>query len=326
MPRLLHRLANGNAGDPALVLDLGQKLGATLLDCGDLARVRTPCLHRVTDLFVSHAHIDHLFGFDWLLRTTLGHARDIRVFGPSGIARHVAGHLAGYCWNIPLDVPVGFLVGEVRGPLLRRTLFRVGVPGVLRRSLGTARHGGLLLATRSHEVRFAALDHGVSSLAFRFQAKAGVDLDERALARRLGVPPGRWLGAAREAILAGWPDRRRIDAGPRKVAIREIRPFAALRWGTVIAYVADAAPTAANFARAVDLVRGASVLYAAAHFTERDLPRARASRHLTAAWVARLAREAAVGDLVLFHPSRKYHGRLDPLLREARAIFPGVHR
>jgi ribonuclease Z len=67
---------------------------------GDLAALAPRKLLRVTDVLVSHAHMDHWSGFDHFLRLSLGRERSVRLFGPPGIAAQVGHKLRAYTWNL----------------------------------------------------------------------------------------------------------------------------------------------------------------------------------------------------------------------------------
>lgn len=86
------RLLNGVFGDPGLFVRLRWERRALLLDLGDLTTQPPGELLKVTDIFVSHTHIDHFIGFDHLLRIVLGRGQTIRLFGPPGIIANVKGN------------------------------------------------------------------------------------------------------------------------------------------------------------------------------------------------------------------------------------------
>ncbi|WP_205520612.1 MBL fold metallo-hydrolase [Propylenella binzhouense] len=95
-PMLHPILVNGRTGDPALYVDFQFERRAVLLDIGDIQALEPRRLLRVSDVFISHGHIDHLIGFDRLLRVLVGRPAHIRIHGPAGIADRIGHKLAGY--------------------------------------------------------------------------------------------------------------------------------------------------------------------------------------------------------------------------------------
>jgi ribonuclease Z len=323
--RVFHGLVNASFGDPALYIEAGGR--GTLFDCGHLLSLSEPRLHRTRDLFVSHAHMDHFFGFDWLVRTFLGADRKIAVHGPEGIAARVAAKLDGYTWNIDMDFSFEAEVHEVSPDLARATasLFRCA-HGLERRWAVAERRlaGGVLLETERHRVIAAPVDHGTPALAFRYEQKKGVRVRDAALAR-LGLPRGAWLKRLKSAVLAGAPPETPIDADGRTLRLGDLAAEATEEVrGTVVAYVTDTRLGPAVRPGLLALAADADVLYCDAKFLEEDRAKADATGHLTARGAALLAREAGVRSLVLFHPSPKYQGDYDRLLDEARSVFPAA--
>ena len=70
-----------------------------------------------------------------------------------------------------------------------------------------------------------------------------------------------------------------------------------------------------------ELIRGADLLYHEATFLEEMRERAAQTHHSTARQAAQLADAAEVKRLLLGHFSSRYKS-LEPLLEEARAVFP----
>jgi ribonuclease Z len=75
-------LINDPFEDPGLYVDLVFERRALLFDLGDLSRLAPRKLPRVSDVFVTHRHIDHFAGFDQLLRVFLGREKAVGIYGP----------------------------------------------------------------------------------------------------------------------------------------------------------------------------------------------------------------------------------------------------
>src|SRR6476646_114724 len=103
-------LVNGVWGDPGVCIDLKFQRRAILFDLGDLAAVATRVLLRVSDVFVSHTHMDHFAGFDHLLRVCLGRDTGVRLYGPEGFIDRVEHKLAAYTWNLVQNYETDFVV------------------------------------------------------------------------------------------------------------------------------------------------------------------------------------------------------------------------
>ena len=101
MRPLLHpSLINGRTGDPVLYIETLFEKQAILFDLGDISTLPPRKIHRLDHVFVSHTHIDHFIGFDYLLRILVGREKTINLYGPGGIIDHVHHKLQAYRWNL----------------------------------------------------------------------------------------------------------------------------------------------------------------------------------------------------------------------------------
>ena len=71
-PQFQTELLNGPFEDPVLFVDFLFEKRALLFDIGNIRGLATRKILRVTDVFVTHTHMDHFNDFDWLLRICLG--------------------------------------------------------------------------------------------------------------------------------------------------------------------------------------------------------------------------------------------------------------
>lgn len=323
MQRLFYGLVNGSFGDPGLYLELGG--AATLIDCGDLRPLPAARIHRIAELAITHAHVDHFFGFDWLLRASLGEDRSLRIFGPEGIADRVGAKLEGYTWNIPLDFTFEAEVRELfpaaRRALVSRFRLRSGLERRLRVEELSLPPDGTFAEGRTHRLRAVEVDHGTPCLAYAYEQKRGVRVRDADL-DRLGLRRGEWIRDLKALVLSGAPGDTPFEADGRRFALGALAAdLAEVVPGGKVAYVSDTTLTPEVRARVTDLARGASVLVCEAKYIERDRPKAQATRHLTAADAGALARDAGARELLLFHPSSRYEQNYDEVLAEARGAF-----
>ena len=99
-PKFHPSLVNDRFGDPALFIDFLQERRAILFDLGDIHTLSPRQILRLSDVFVSHTHIDHFIGFDRLLRVLVGRDREVRLYGPTGFIDRVEAKLAAYTWDL----------------------------------------------------------------------------------------------------------------------------------------------------------------------------------------------------------------------------------
>ncbi|HKZ56748.1 MAG TPA: MBL fold metallo-hydrolase, partial [Thermodesulfovibrionales bacterium] len=74
-PTFIHRMINGPFEDPCLFIRIIREKRAFLFDIGSIDRLKSGDLQKITDVFVTHTHIDHFIGFDTLLRALLRRER-----------------------------------------------------------------------------------------------------------------------------------------------------------------------------------------------------------------------------------------------------------
>lgn len=323
------RLLNGAFGDPAFYVRLAHHRKALLFDCGDLRRLGTRDALKIVAVFISHAHIDHMVGFDALLRAFLHQDRTLLVYGPAGIAAQIEGRLSGYTWNLIEGYPLVLIVREWDDGPGREVTFRAGngfQPEAEGRWQGA---GDLLLADAHLQVRAVALDHGgIVSLAFALEEALHVAIHKDALERH-GYLPGSWLAGFKELLRREAPATTLVSVPLIRGETADI-PLAELctaiahtERGMKIVYVTDAAPSADNLERIALLARDAHLLAIEAVFPHAELSRARERNHLTAYLSGTLARRAGVLRLLTFHHSPRYQDRPELLASEAAAAFAG---
>ncbi len=325
-------LVNDPFDDPGLYVDLVFERRALLFDLGDLGRLAPRKLMRVSDVFVTHRHMDHFAGFDQLLRLLLGREKTLHVYGPAGLIDAVEHKLKAYSWNL-VEGYHGNLIFRVTEIDKAGRLTSAQFSGRTRfeRSEAESRQSdeGLLLREPGLQVRAVAIDHNMLVLAFALEERVHINV-WRNKVEAMGLSIGPWLGTFKEATLCGQPDDTLVDVAWRD---RQSEKPAALPLGLLkkeimkittgrkIAYVVDCSFTHANIEKVVQLAKGADILFIEATFLEADAILARTRHHLTARQAGTLARFAGVERLVTLHYSPRYKGRGHCLAEEAQSAF-----
>lgn len=321
-PNLHPRLVNGRFGDPALFVERLHHREAILFDCGDLSPLSARDLLRVSHLFISHMHMDHMIGFDALLRVSIGRGKTIRVFGPPGIAERIHHKLQGYEWDLSHRYPehLRFEVAEIgeHGPT------RAAAFSFERRFEWqdiAAPPGPDLDGGGGLRVRTVTLEHHGPCLGFVLSEPAHANVWKNKLAER-GLPTGSWLQQLKVAVLAGAPDDKLIalpEQPPQPLAT--LRDLITLSEGQRIAYVTDVADTPANRTAIIGLAEKADLSFLEARFAAADARQAQARAHLTTTACGEIGRAAGVRRIEPFHFSPRYEGEEERMLAEVSAAF-----
>jgi ribonuclease Z len=333
-PTLMPQLVNPEFGDPGLFVDFRNEKRALLFDIGDIRALAPRRILRVSHVFVSHTHMDHFMGFDWLLRVSLGRDVAVRLFGPPGFVDRVAHKLAAYTWNLVGSYPGDFtvLASEVRPEgRLASALFRCR-RRFERETLEDAYvDGGVLVDEPGFRVHAAFLEHRTPCLAFAIEEKAHVNIWKNRL-EEMGLPVGPWIRDLKAAVMEGTPDDAPVRAwwgegGERKervLALGELKARALqIVPGEKVCYVTDAAFTEENARRIIALAKNANLLFIESVFLHEDAGQAQKKCHLTARQAGEIARAAGARVVVPFHFSPRYAGREAELRVELDRAFRG---
>jgi ribonuclease Z len=320
------RLLNEPFDDPALYVEFRYDRRALLFDLGRIDKLHTREVLKLSDVFVSHTHIDHFIGFDHLLRCSLNKDTGIRLFGPRGFIDNVRGKLAGYTWNLIQDSPLRIIVHEIHQGQ-QRIVQLVAATGFQPVEEKSALFDGVLLDEPALTVSATVLDHRIPCLAFCLKEKTRLNIRPDRL-QTMGLKSGPWLDQLKRMIREGAPDATRLEipvanGGERmNLTLKEWRQTLVLeRIGQKIVYVVDCLFSPANVERILALAKDADLFYCEAPFSEEDEAKAREHYHLTATQAAALARSAQAKQFIPFHFSPRYESDPGRLLKEAMDRF-----
>ncbi|MFC1549346.1 ribonuclease Z [Nitrospirota bacterium] len=318
-PTFHHKLVNGPYEDPVLYVRLFREKRALMFDCGDITPLSLSQMLRVSDLFITHTHIDHFIGFDRILRSVLSRERPLRIFGPANIIDAVEGKLRGYSWNLIKGYPMELEVNAISGDMIKRAAFRAA-SGLIREEMESIPFDGTLLQEPSFRIRAVELDHEIPCLAYSLEEEFHINIIKTAL-DNMGLMVGSWLRDLKQAIWENRPGSSEIETGGGIRRIDELRKAARITDGQKLAYVTDATPTKENIGKAAELARGATSLYCEAFFMSHETERALDRNHLTSAETAEIARRSGSRELIPMHYSSKYKGSDKDPGQEALELF-----
>jgi ribonuclease Z len=316
----------GEAGrDNALhvEVDSGHAVHRLLFDCGDgcLPQLEPWEVQAIDHLFFSHFHMDHVAGFDGFFRMNFAReGGNNHIWGPPGTATILHHRFRSYLWNLHENLGATWRVSDIDAEQIRT--WRYELPeafATAHEEAALLRDGRRIFEDEDFTVEAMALDHRTISMAYLVKEKTRWNIDPARLSA-LGLTPGPWLRALKDP--AALPDHAPVQgrtAGELREALLVATP------GTSIAYLTDFLLDETAVEKLRGWLHGCDHLVCESQNRAADLELARQHHHMTSAQVATLARDAGVGDLVLFHVSGRYTAaERRGLLDEARAIFPAA--
>lgn len=255
-------------GLPAILV---QRKGEQLMfDCGEgvqrqIMKAKTG-FHKITKIFVSHMHGDHVLGLPGLLQTMalLNRERELQVYGPPGIKRFIEA----------IQETVQFVL-----------TFPVEVHEIT--------ETGVVCEEEEYLVKAVQANHVIPSLAYALVEKPrpGRFYPERAKA--LGVPEGPLWSKLQHGHKVILPNGRVLE--PERV----VGPP---RIGRKIVYTGDTRP----FKELVEFAADADLLIHDSTLADELAEKADEDGHSTPSQGAGNAKKAKVKQLVLTHISARY--------------------
>jgi ribonuclease Z len=259
--------------------------GETLMfDCGEGTQrqmMRWGVSFALADIFLTHAHLDHLLGVIGLMRTMAlqGRTEPLRLWAPRGAGR-----------VLRRAEELGF----------ERLAFPVEIKEL---------ESGESVTRTGYAINSFAVDHGGSaSLGYALVEEERKGRFNPDLARELGIPEGPLWGRIHRGLSVTLDDGRVIEPS---VLVGSPRA------GRTVVITGDTRPCAAT----IEASRGADLLIHEATFGEEEVDRARETGHSTAREAAEVARDAGVRRLLLTHFSARYSRDPSDLEREAKFVF-----
>jgi ribonuclease Z len=258
-----------------------------LFDCGEGTQVSLRRLNlrwkKISAIFISHTHADHVTGLPGLLMLSSQVERDdpLYIYGPPRIAEYIETS------RRVLDMYINYkiIVKEIS-------------------------EGGIVHQANDFYVRAFPLRHTKQCFGWTLEEynRPGEFYPERA--RELEIPMGPLWGKLQHGSAIRLDDGRTILPKDVMGVEREGRKFS---------FVTDSL----YFPEIANEVRGSDLLVCEGMFEQKLEDDAREKKHMTAIQAAVIARAAEVKQLALIHYSPRYSNyELNILLEEAQTLFP----
>jgi ribonuclease Z len=305
-----------------VTIDTGHRQVRVLLDCGQgcPARLGQRDLRNIDHLVISHFHMDHVCGFDVLLRAVYSRCcPPLQVWGPPGTLKVMAHRLQAFTWNLIEDCPGMVLVHEVDTAQIRTACFRAREGFRRAHPRKPASHQGVLLAADDFRMLGTLVDHGIPCLAVALEEQPAVNLDMQA-GLALGLRPGLWCKLVKDFAV---PDTEFLEIASQRWQLADLRRrLLRTTVGRRIGYVVDTAGEAATIRNLAPVMAGADPLFCECSYRDEDDDLARQNHHLTATMTGQLAAGVGARGLVPIHVSDRYPRQdLPAMLLQIRQQF-----
>lgn len=259
-----------------------------LFDCGEGTQVSLRRLNlrwkKISVIFVSHTHADHVTGIPGLLMLSSQVDRDdpLYIIGPPKIAEYIEAS------RRVLDMYINYeiVIREISEP------------------------GGVVYEGEGFHVRAFPLRHTKPCY--------GYTLEEAPRPGEFHPEKAEALGVKRGPLWAALQSGKTVKAGDGS-DVRPEQVLGATRTGRKFSFVTDTMA----FPQIADEVAGSDFFVCEGMFEKALEETAREKKHMTAEQAARIALAAKVKKLALIHYSPRYtEYELKQVLKEAEAVFP----
>lgn len=268
------------------VLNVREKL--FMIDCGEGAQLQLRRMglnfNRISAIFLSHLHGDHVFGLPGLISTfsMLGRTQSLHIYAPDDLEKVLRPWLDFFSPGLEFDV-----VCHKVNPKCEEVIYD----------------------DRSLRVTTLPLSHRIPCCGYRFDEKPLLPHIRRDMIDFLGIPTYA-IASIKEG--AGWTDAEGREWPHERLTTPAAPPRS-------YAYCSDTE----YIPRLAQRVKDVDLLYHEATFAESEKVRAKQTCHSLASQAAQIAKAAAAKRLLIGHYSARYEDE-SILLQEAQAVFPNT--
>lgn len=297
--------------DTAFYIRNVYKPDALLFDCGRIGSLSNSDVLSITEILISHTHIDHFYGFDRILRGTLLSGKKFRVFGPPGIIKNVQGKIDSYTWNLIKSYPVSYEVIELNEDKTEYKTAYFSAENGFEREDGSIKQAEMCLSG-DFRLDFTFFDHRVPSVGYRVTEPPMVSVAKDKI-KENGFVSGKWLAELKDRVLSGEltgliqaetsDGSKLMNVG--EIADKIIEPVKSQS----VTYITDIAPSFENVQKAISFAADSTVLLIEGMFMKKDVLHANFKKHLTLELSKYIFKESGSELVRFFHFTSRYDSR-----------------
>ncbi len=282
------------------------KKKACLLDCGRLGNITNSEVLSISDIFISHTHIDHFYGFDRILRSFLRSNKTVRFFGPPGIINNIWGKLQGYTWNLVKNYR--FIIEAVE--LSKTGSFKGAVFKSYNEFQPEEYECGkeVLNLGDGFTLDFDFFDHGTISVGYRINEFIHINIKKNAC-DKYGLIPGKWLTELKDKLrnkeLTGYIEVN-TNNGLKEYSVKQLEEMLIIYSPPQdLTFMTDLAPTFENYKKAITFASNSHLLLIESMFLKYDILHSIVKKHLTVAMAKDIFYKSGSKYVKFFHFSPK---------------------
>ncbi len=254
---------------------------AMLFDCGRLGNLSHTDILSLSDIFVSHTHMDHFFGFDRIIRGSIIGEHELRIYGPEGFINNINGKFQSYTWNLAEDYKFRVKAYELNQSGNHKIAYfnanNKFIPKI------ECFSGNVLDINDGFSATFEFFDHRIPTIGYRISEPKQFHIKKECL-NKFGYIQGKWIKELKNALEKQQNINISVphaDGIVNKTSFELKYELVEIKEPQVITYITDIAPTEENIEKAVNFAKNSSLLIIEAVFLDKDIDHAILKNHLT---------------------------------------------
>lgn len=309
-------------------IDAGNRLYRILIDCGEgtVSYLPQNDIKSTDILLFSHLHLDHLAGFDYFFRRTFDRTGEaVHIYGPAETSSILHNRFMGFMWNLTEGLSNGYYVNDILKEEINTYFYDAHSGFADKKFTGQKKFQSHIFENTDIKISAANLNHRITSLGYNIRETDSININKEELIN-LNFEPGPWLHKVKDQDFS---DHEEIIINDKNYSLGDLRKKLLITsLGNSITYLTDFVFDRDSRNAAVNLAKNSDVLICESQYLHEDESLALKNYHLTSTQAARIALQANVNKLILFHVSERYihePSLLRTMLEEARTIFPETY-